>query len=128
MSPINFKIFFILLTVSGCIGAPISERRNKLERRFSGKATWFIPDTGACGDTNSEDDYIVAMNQHQYNGGAPCHKTVSITNNANGNTVKAKITDECPSCGYGSLDLAPSVFKALGDMNDGVLPISWHFD
>ena len=65
MSPINFKIFFILLTVSGCIGAPISERRNKLERRFSGKATWFIPDTGACGDTNSEDDYIVAMNQHQ---------------------------------------------------------------
>ncbi|KNZ55386.1 uncharacterized protein VP01_2699g3 [Puccinia sorghi] len=65
MFNIIFKIFFILLAVFGCIGFPISERRNKLDRRFSGTATWFIPDTGACGDTNSEHDYIVAMNQHQ---------------------------------------------------------------
>jgi hypothetical protein len=118
---LNFLV--ILLSFSNCIGNPISERRNTLERRYSGKATWFIPDTGACGDTNSESDYIVAMNQPQvsdslifffvgssiilkpggkaywwfgkkYNGGAPCHKTVSITNLANGKTVKAKVTDE----------------------------------
>ncbi|PLW24172.1 hypothetical protein PCANC_04241 [Puccinia coronata f. sp. avenae] len=122
---LNFLV--ILLSFSNCIGNPISERRNTLERRYSGKATWFIPDTGACGDTNSESDYIVAMNQPQYNGGAPCHKTVSITNLANGKTVKAKVTDECPPCGYGSLDLSPSAFKALGNMDDGILPIAWQF-
>jgi hypothetical protein len=30
---------------------------------------------------------------------------------------------QCPSCGYGCLDLSPSVFKALGNLEDGVLPV-----
>ncbi|PLW20050.1 hypothetical protein PCANC_10148 [Puccinia coronata f. sp. avenae] len=124
---IILNAFVIMLSVYSCIGAPISERRNRLERRYSGKATWFIPDTGACGDVNSESDYIVAMNQPQYKGGSPCHKIVSIKNLANGRTVKAKVTDECPECHYGALDLSPAAFKALGNMDDGILPISWHF-
>jgi hypothetical protein len=62
---IILNAFVIMLSVYSCIGAPTSERRNRLERRYSGKATWFIPDTGACGDVNSESDYIVAMNQPQ---------------------------------------------------------------
>ncbi|KAA1094623.1 hypothetical protein PGT21_026961 [Puccinia graminis f. sp. tritici] len=123
-------LVIVLLSVTSCLnGTPVLERRsgNHLVRRYSGKATWFTPDTGACGDTNSASDLIVAMNHAQYEGGAPCHKTVSITNKANGKTVKAKVTDECPPCGYGSLDLSPSAFKALGDMDEGILPISWEF-
>ncbi|MBW0540924.1 hypothetical protein O181_080639 [Austropuccinia psidii MF-1] len=107
------------------IAAPPSALSKPLARRYSGKATWFTPDTGACGDTNSESDYIVAMNYKQYGQGEPCHKHVKIQNKSNGKTITAKVTDECPSCGYGSLDLSPSVFKSLGDLNTGVLPISW---
>ncbi|OAV99722.1 hypothetical protein PTTG_25271 [Puccinia triticina 1-1 BBBD Race 1] len=124
MSTSIFNLIVILLSVSSCIGSPVSDKRSRLERRYSGKATWFIPDTGACGDVNSSSDHIVAMNHAQYQGGAPCHKTVSITNKANGKTIQAKVTDECPPCGYGSLDLSPSVFKALGNMDDGILPVS----
>lgn len=93
--------------------------------RYNGRATWFIPDTGACGDVNSKSDYIVAMNYAQYNNGSPCHKVVVIKNKANNRVVKAKVTDECPSCAYGSLDLSPAAFQALGDLDTGVLPISW---
>lgn len=103
----------------------IRRKNHSLERRFNGKATWFIPDTGACGDVNSNDDYIVAMNYVQYGSGAPCHKVVEITNKSNNKVVKAKVTDECPSCAYGSLDLSPVTFKALGDLDTGVLPITW---
>ncbi|KNZ61905.1 hypothetical protein VP01_133g4 [Puccinia sorghi] len=110
--------------------------------RYNGRATWFIPDTGACGDVNSKSDYIVAMNYAQYNNGSPCHKVVVIKNKANNRVVKAKVTDEvsakgsffffsffttkkkCPSCAYGSLDLSPAAFQALGDLDTGVLPAS----
>ncbi|KAA1098294.1 hypothetical protein PGT21_032872 [Puccinia graminis f. sp. tritici] len=98
---------------------------SSLERRYSGKGTWFIPDTGACGDVNSKSDYIVAMNYAQYKNGSPCHKVVAIKNNANNKVVKAKVTDECPSCAYGSLDLSPATFEALGNLDTGVIPISW---
>ncbi|KAH9450628.1 hypothetical protein MJO29_009711 [Puccinia striiformis f. sp. tritici] len=127
MASMIFNLFFILLSVITCIGSPVPEKKSQLDRLYSGKATWFIPDTGACGDVNSTEDYIVAMNHAQYQGGAPCHKTVSITNKATGKSVQAKVTDECPPCAYGSLDLSPSVFKALGNMDDGILPISWQF-
>lgn len=30
---------------------------------------------------------------------------------------------QCPSCGWGSLDLSPETFKALGDLDTGVLPV-----
>lgn len=138
MTPIVSTSFFfviLLLLCSLCFGAPTSKdyRRNhydpkQLKRRFDGRATWFVPDTGACGDKNVKSDYIVAMNSHQYQGGGPCHKTVHIKNESNGKDVSAVVTDECPSCDYGSLDLSPSVFKELGDLDAGVLPISWHFE
>ncbi|PLW34210.1 hypothetical protein PCASD_15019 [Puccinia coronata f. sp. avenae] len=122
-----FLAFFMshaLLTVS----RPYATKEARaLERRYSGKGTWFIPDTGACGDVNSKSDYIVAMNYAQYQNGSPCHKMVVIKNKSNSKVVKAKVTDECPSCAYGSLDLSPAAFQALGDLDTGVLPISWEW-
>ncbi|KAA1075323.1 hypothetical protein PGT21_033647 [Puccinia graminis f. sp. tritici] len=97
-----FNFFVVLLSVTSSLGAPLSPNRNHLERRFSGQATWFNPALGACGETNSESDMIVAMNQAQ--------KTVSIKNEATGKTVSAKVTDE-----------------AIGSLDQGVLPISWQF-
>lgn len=123
-----FFLYFVMLLAASCLGTPTPQEKHRLERRFDGQATWFIPDTGACGDTNSETDYIVAVNSDQYQGGESCHKMVYIQNESNGKSVRAKVTDECPPCDYGSLDLSASVFQELGDLDTGVLPISWHYE
>ncbi|KAI9624453.1 hypothetical protein H4Q26_016854 [Puccinia striiformis f. sp. tritici PST-130] len=82
---------------------------------------------GACGEKSSEADYMIAMNTPQYNSGGPCHQNVVIRNKKNGKRVVAKVLDECPSCRFGDLDLSPSAFKALGKLEDGVLPIDWQW-
>ncbi|POW05419.1 hypothetical protein PSHT_10746 [Puccinia striiformis] len=122
MTSMIFNFFAILLLVASCInGTPVSqEKGSHLARRFTGHATYFAPGTGACGATNSGSDYIVAMNQAQYAGGSLCQKTVSIKNEASGKSVQAKVVDKCPGCAFGSLDLSPTVFSALGDMSAGV--------
>ncbi|KAA1068584.1 hypothetical protein PGT21_020203 [Puccinia graminis f. sp. tritici] len=118
-------LLFILISSATILGSPIPSTSNRLERRFSGKATWFKPNIGACGDTNSKSDYIVAMNEEQYGDGQLCHKSVHIVNEASGKSVVAKVTDKCPGCDYGSLDLSPAVFKELGELRTGILPITW---
>ena len=44
----------------------------------------------------------------------------------NWNLIITKNLDACPECKYGDLDLTPPVFKALGDLDTGILKISWH--
>ncbi|PLW13858.1 hypothetical protein PCANC_04633 [Puccinia coronata f. sp. avenae] len=110
-----------------CSPHPVAEQAGSAHRPFHGTATWFLPNLGACGEVSSEADHIIAMNTPQYKSGGHCHKNVVIKNKANGKSVVAKVLDECPSCGYGCLDLSPSVFKALGNLEDGVLPIAWQW-
>jgi hypothetical protein len=59
-----------------------------------------------------ESDFIVALNTPQYGGGYPgpnCFKSITIS--YGGKTAQAKIMDQCPSCGYGDLDLSRSLFN-----------------
>ncbi|EPQ25911.1 uncharacterized protein PFL1_06584 [Pseudozyma flocculosa PF-1] len=96
-----------------------------LERRDGGQATYFYQggNPGACGNYHSDDDRIVAVNSAQYNQGL-CGKSIWI--NHNGNTVEAKVADECPTCAWGDLDLSVGAFKALANMDQGQVPISWN--
>lgn len=116
----------------------VAEASTGLERRkrkFHGKGTWFIPSTeggsqGACGDYNEDDDMIVAMNKAQYGKMSKesdvCGKMVRIK--YKNKTVKAKVTDACPSCDYGSLDLTQRVFRKLEkDLDVGIIKITWEF-
>ncbi|PLW08011.1 hypothetical protein PCANC_24857 [Puccinia coronata f. sp. avenae] len=107
------------------ISASPIPKHDRLERRYNGMATWFYPKVGACGDTNSKADHIVAMNHAQYGTGELCHKSVVIVNVDSGKSVVATIEDECPECDYGSLDLSPAVFQELGELKTGILPITW---
>jgi hypothetical protein len=66
MAQVTVTLLLFILTSSATVfGSPIPSTSHRLERRFSGKATWFKPNIGACGDTNSKSDYIVAMNEEQ---------------------------------------------------------------
>jgi expansin (peptidoglycan-binding protein) len=101
---------------------------------FSGSATWFVPSTeggstGACGGNEADNAMIVALNSKQYGDMSSkskyCGQQVKITHA--GKSVTATVSDACPECAFGDLDLTQKVFAALGSLGTGVLDISWDF-
>ncbi|KZO97070.1 hypothetical protein CALVIDRAFT_563286 [Calocera viscosa TUFC12733] len=96
---------------------------------ITGKATWFDVGLGACGYTDTDLDWIVALNEAQYESspGAYCNRFLVVENTQNGAAAVAKVRDMCPGCAYGSLDMSPDLFKAIstGGLDEGVFPIRW---
>jgi len=113
---------------------PVTTRQGVGEdggRLYSGQATWFYTGLGACGYTDSDNESIVALNQDQYESANYCNRYLIVENDQNGASAVARVRDECPGCGYGSLDMSPSLFRALssntGGLDEGVFPIQWSF-
>lgn len=97
-----------------------------LEKRFEGaKFTLYDAGLGACGKTNSNSDFIVALNAIQFGSGGYCFQTVTIT--ANGKTTTAQVTDECMGCPYGGLDFSRGLFNYFAPESVGILTGSWYF-
>ncbi|KAK7685468.1 hypothetical protein QCA50_011332 [Cerrena zonata] len=93
---------------------------------FSGDATWFHTGLGACGRHNVDSDHIVALSPAQYANGAHCGQRITV--HANGKTVDATVVDLCPSCASGSIDLSPSAFQQLANLDVGRLHnVNWNF-
>ncbi|CAG8584452.1 5516_t:CDS:2, partial [Ambispora leptoticha] len=99
------------------------------KRGFSGVATFYNAGLGACGITNSDSDMIAALNAPQWgnpanpNASPYCGKQAIVTGPKGSVTVT--ITDKCPTCASGCLDLTPGAFGKIGDPNDGKVPITW---
>ncbi|KAI8377361.1 RlpA-like double-psi beta-barrel-protein domain-containing protein-containing protein, partial [Blakeslea trispora] len=100
---------------------------------YRGGGTYFYPKTqggpiGACGPYEDNNSQIVALNAAQY---GPlnkrsdwCGKRIKICHHER--CTIATITDACPKCHYGGLDLTPAVWDQLyGDRSRGVLDIVW---
>ncbi|KAH7883618.1 RlpA-like double-psi beta-barrel-protein domain-containing protein-containing protein, partial [Phlebopus sp. FC_14] len=81
---------------------------------------------GACGITNGPNDFIVALNSAQYDDGAHCFASITIT--VNGKTAQAQITDECPGCAYGGLDFSQGLFQYFAPLSQGELYGSWYYN
>lgn len=98
--------------------------------QFSGQATFFTPGLGACGWTNSDSDFIAALNAPQFgsgsNGNPNCGKSATI--HRGGKSVTVKIVDECPECSYGSLDLSPAAFDVIASEDEGRVEITWSWN
>ncbi|KAF8599858.1 hypothetical protein BDV93DRAFT_428045, partial [Ceratobasidium sp. AG-I] len=90
---------------------------------YSGDATYFYPGLGACGGTNTQYEYVVALDAPLWNNGANCWRGITIQ--AYGKQVNAAIVDLCPGCGYGSLDLAPALFQQFTSLDTGRFGITW---
>ncbi|KAG0173623.1 hypothetical protein DFQ28_011115 [Apophysomyces sp. BC1034] len=96
-----------------------------------GDGTYYDPGVGitACGGSFTAQDMICALNHVDYgqyanpNDSPVCGACIIVTGPAG--TAKAYIQDECPGCGRGSVDLSPAVFGAIGNFNDGRIPVSW---
>jgi len=91
--------------------------------RFQADELWC--GRGACGKTNSDSDFIVALNQAQYGSGSDCFKEITIT--ANGKTHGATIVDECSGCQYAGLDMSKALFDFFAAESVGVITGSWDF-
>lgn len=96
-----------------------------------GQVTYYNTGLGACGWTNKDSDYIVALPVGVWNriggsvsnGNIVCGKKLKVSNGKT--AIEVEITDQCPSCDDKHLDLSPSAFKALGDESAGVLKVDW---
>ena len=65
----------------------------------------------------------VAAGPDLYAAGAGCGGYLDVT--SGGRTVRVKITDQCPECGPGHLDLTSEAFTALAPLDRGLIPITY---
>ncbi|CEH17191.1 barwin-like endoglucanase [Ceraceosorus bombacis] len=100
-------------------------------KHYSGDGTFYATGLGACGWTNKDSDYIVAVSQDLYNtfGLSNDSKVCGrkITAHRGSKSVTVTVSDACPGCAWGSLDFSPAAFKALGTEDEGRIPITWTF-
>ncbi|KAJ7685011.1 RlpA-like double-psi beta-barrel-protein domain-containing protein-containing protein [Mycena polygramma] len=98
------------------------------KRTSNARWTFYSTGLGACGGYNSDSDFIVALNQQTFGYSYPsqyCYKMISMT--YNGKTTQAQITDSCPGCPVGGLDLSPGLFSFFASQDEGVIYGSWEF-
>ncbi|TCD63245.1 hypothetical protein EIP91_005801 [Steccherinum ochraceum] len=118
--------FIALASVlSVAVSSPVKSRA---VAQHTGRGTWYDAGLGACGFTDSDSDPVVALSVGDYGSGQNCNKWISITNTATGATAKGQIRDKCPGCPGDSIDMSPALFQQLGNLDQGVLQVAWHFD
>ncbi|KAG0143671.1 hypothetical protein CROQUDRAFT_660940 [Cronartium quercuum f. sp. fusiforme G11] len=101
----------------------INHQLSKRDGNFKGRATFYACGLGACGQTNTDSDFIVALNSAQYQANKWCGKTITIS--YGGKYHDAQIMDECPGCPEGGLDMSPALFKYFASEDAGVFYMSW---
>lgn len=91
------------------------------------RATYFNTGLGACGWWSSNSEPIIALNSAQFDGGSHCGEWLGIWNGETQTIQYGYVADECPSCGWGELDLSPSLFGGLTNYNynEGQFNMNW---
>ncbi|HEY9025355.1 MAG TPA: expansin EXLX1 family cellulose-binding protein [Burkholderiaceae bacterium] len=90
----------------------------------SGQGTYYgATGQGACSFDASSDLMVAAMNDTDYAGSAACGEYATITGPRG--TVTVRITDECPECAAGDIDLSAQAFAKIADPVAGRVAITW---
>jgi expansin (peptidoglycan-binding protein) len=74
-------------------------------------------------DPSPDDLMVAAMNAAEYDHASACGAYLQV-NGPKGEVV-VRIVDLCPECPAGHLDLSREAFDRVGDLPDGVVPITW---
>ena len=127
-----FKIIIIyflsIITVSTQCNLPI---KNNIAS-FNGDATAYGGSNigGYCGFKEKSFLYSnklqVALNSVQWNNSLNCGRCVNIRYN-NNPPIKAVISDKCPECKYGDLDLFLEAYSKIINKDPGREKIQWNF-
>lgn len=101
---------------------------------FSGQGTYYSTGLGACGITNVDTDYIVAISHELYDQYTPdgnpnkntlCGKKIQAS--YEGKSVEVTVVDRCEGCQYYDLDFSPSAFQSIADESLGRIDITWQW-
>ncbi|HEY0635538.1 MAG TPA: expansin EXLX1 family cellulose-binding protein, partial [Gammaproteobacteria bacterium] len=89
-----------------------------------GEAT-FYPATGSgnCSFEVSDDVMVAALNSRDYATAALCGAYLEVTGPAG--TVIVRVTDRCPGCKAGGLDLSRQAFARIATTQAGRVPVTW---
>lgn len=90
----------------------------------SGEGTYYAATgAGACSFDPGADLMVAAINHTDYAGSAACGAFITVTGPRGSVTVR--ITDECPECAPGDVDLSAEAFALIADPVAGRVPITW---
>ncbi len=98
------------------------------------KFTWYNTGLGACGQTHSDSEYVIALSAVNFDPHTPngnpnnndlCNRRIRAS--YNGRSVEVKVVDRCPGCPENGLDLSPGAFQQLADLGVGVVQGSWEW-
>jgi hypothetical protein len=97
---------------------------------YNGKSTFYYNENnapGSCGFGFSDSEFIAALSGDMMKGyKAPyCNRLARVE--YKGKSITVKIVDTCPTCENTSLDLSPTAFRALEDLDVGLIDIKWEF-
>jgi expansin (peptidoglycan-binding protein) len=92
----------------------------------SGEATFYTSDSGSgnCSfPAEPPDNLYVALSPGEYAAAGACGGYLDVTGPHG--TVRVKVTDQCPECGTGHLDLSRTAFARIADTSAGQVPITY---
>ncbi|PAV17056.1 expansin family [Pyrrhoderma noxium] len=122
-------VFAFFVAVLSITATPLPANGTNIEKRIThtGRGTWYNPGLGACGETDSDSDDVLAISESIYGSGGNCNQYVHIVNTANGKSAYGKTRDACESCSSVDIDMSPSLFSQIADLDTGEITVEWHF-
>jgi len=111
---------------SGPATVPVSPGRIRPGVVYSGPATHYDANGGGnCLFDPLTDPAmpVVAMNEADYETARACGAYIEVTG-PGGSTV-VKVTDRCPDCGAGQVDLSPQAFERIAGGVPGLVDVTW---
>ncbi|KAK4148592.1 RlpA-like double-psi beta-barrel-protein domain-containing protein-containing protein [Chaetomidium leptoderma] len=100
----------------------------------AGRFTYYTPGLGACGQSHSSSELVVALNHVDFDpytpNGNPNNNSLCgrrIRASYGGKSVDVTVVDRCPACNAGDLDLNPTAFQALASLDVGVIQGTWEW-
>jgi expansin (peptidoglycan-binding protein) len=90
----------------------------------SGQATFYAADGGGnCSFDPVVNPMVVALGNAEYRAAAACGGYLDVKGPKG--TVRVKVTDRCPECAAGHIDLSRQAFAKIGDTNAGIVNITY---
>lgn len=90
----------------------------------SGRATYFDGSKGGnCSFGPPSTNLYVALGPQEYQTGAACGGYIDVKGPKG--SVRVKVVDQCPECEKGHLDLSQAAFARIGNVSEGIIPISY---
>lgn len=101
-----------------CAAPPTGDEAHK------GKATFYdLKSGGNCSTATPADRMFVALGPSEYSAAAACGGYLDVTGPKG--KVRVKITDQCPECPSGHIDLSREAFARIGNPVQGIIPITY---